>query len=314
MAVMALPAEAAKPTTTGALKVESCTDCHNDTTLIAGKHYQWATSLHATGTAFLRGTSASCAGCHSGGAFMDRVLAGLDPNQVTEGDPNPTPQVCRTCHQIHVTFSGADWALETTDPVGLFAVTGTPAFDKGTGNLCVNCHQPRREYPGDPDGDGVVTGISTHWGPHHGPQSAMMLGVGGSVTGFAARHYSTTEAPLADSCVSCHMGPNANHTYEPDVEVCQQCHQTDDFDYHGVQSLTQERLDAIGEALVALGVLSENGADGHPTVSSAPEPIAAALFNWLYVAHEDKSLGVHNPPYTSQLLTTACDNLSIICP
>ena len=148
-----------------------------------------------------------------------------------------------------------------------------------------------------------------------------MLGVGGAFdpatppTGdLRARHYTNTEAPLADGCVSCHMGPNANHSYEPQLEVCQQCHQTDDFDYHGVQTLTQARLDAIGAELVSRGVLSENSDDGHPTVTSAVANTALPLYNWLYVAHEDKSLGVHNPRYTAFLLTQACDMLGIACP
>jgi hypothetical protein len=51
--------------------------------------------------------------------------------------------------------------------------------------------------------------------------------------------------------------------------------------------------------LIALGWLDE---EGHPTVTSVPEDQAAALWNWIYIAHEDKSLGVHNPAYTMALI------------
>jgi hypothetical protein len=68
----------------------TCTVCHNDTTLITGKETAWSTSVHGTGTAYLRGTSASCAGCHSGGGFSAMVAAGLTPNEVTDGDPDPS--------------------------------------------------------------------------------------------------------------------------------------------------------------------------------------------------------------------------------
>lgn len=157
----------------------SCAECHDDTTLITGMRTEWSESLHATGDAYVRGSSASCAGCHSGGTFSQRVAAGLSPNQVTEGDTHPTRQDCRTCHQVHTSYTLADWALETTAPVSLYATPGN-TFDGGNGNLCTSCHQARRDFPGDPDGDGVVTGISTHWGPHHGPQEPDADGSRGS--------------------------------------------------------------------------------------------------------------------------------------
>ncbi len=300
-AVFSNQGEGAPPQPQGAALANSrsCAECHNDTTLITGRKTEWAESLHGTGEAYVRGTSASCAGCHSGGGFSLMAAAGQAPNQVTSGDPHPTRQDCRACHQIHNSYTVDDWALETTAPVSLFASPGV-TFDGGEGNLCADCHQARRIWPGDPDGDGTVTGISTHWGPHHGPQSAMMLGIAGAgAQGTPAGHYSA----VGDTCVGCHMGPNGTHTYEPNVGVCQGCHAgATNFDINGVQSQTLARLDELGALLVAEGVLSSNDEDGHPTVSSAPENVASALWNWLYIRHEDESLGVHNPAYTDALL------------
>ena len=283
----------------------SCTECHNDTTLLTGKHASWSLSLHGSGTAFLRGTSASCAGCHSGGAFSERVVAGLSPAEVESGDPNPTRQDCRACHQIHTTFTADDFALETTEPVNLYAAEGA-TYDGGEGNLCVNCHQPRRVFPEAENG--VVTGITSHWGPHHGPQSAMLLGIGGAgVEGSPSAHYNMVE----DTCVACHMGAGRSHTFEPNVAACQECHDdAENFDIDGVQTEVQAMLDDLGERLVALGVLSETGPDGHPIVEEAPENVAIALYNWIYVAHEDGSLGVHNSDYTIDLLQAGLDALS----
>ncbi|MCZ7664930.1 MAG: S-layer homology domain-containing protein [Thermoleophilia bacterium] len=284
----------------------TCSDCHNDTTLLTGKRTAWSESLHGTGEAFGRGTSASCAGCHSGGSFSAMVAAGQSPNEVTAGDPNPTRQDCRACHQIHETYTGADWALETTAPVELFAVEGA-TFNGGKGNLCVNCHQPRRGFPAAVNG--TITGITSHWGPHHGPQSAMMLGVAGAgAEGTPSTHYLI----VGDTCVGCHLGPNDGHSFEPVEAVCQTCHpDADGFDVNGVQTEVQARLDVIGAALVDLGLLSSNDVDGHPTVTEAPEAQAIALYNWIYIAHEDKSLGVHNPPYTDALLTAAEEALGL---
>lgn len=282
----------------------SCTQCHNDSTHLTGKATAWSESLHGTGEAYVRGASASCAGCHSGGAFSEMVAAGQNPGEVESGDPNPTRQDCRACHEVHETFTDADWALETTDPVDLYAVEGV-TFDGGDGNLCANCHQPRRVFPEAEEG--VVTGITSHWGPHHGPQSAMLLGVaGGGVEGSPSAHYQT----VGDTCVACHLGEGDGHTFEPDVANCQACHSgAEDFDINGTQTAVQALVDELGDALVAEGVLSENSPDGHPTVEEAPEDVALALFNWIYVAHEDKSLGVHNPDYTIALLEAGLEAL-----
>jgi hypothetical protein len=99
------------------------------------------------------------------------------------------------------------------------------------------------------------------------------------------------------------MGEGRNHTFEPSVSTCNACHaDAEDFDINGVQTQVLALLDELGEKLVALGVLSENGPDGHPTVTEAPENVGIALWNWIYVAHEDQSSGVHNSDYTIALL------------
>jgi hypothetical protein len=131
----------------------------------------------------------------------------------------------------------------------------------------------------------------------------MLLGVAGAgAEGSPSPHYSAVE----DTCVACHMGADGSHTFEPNVAACQQCHSgVENFDVNGVQTEIQGELDRLGEALVAAGVLSENSPDGHPTVTEAPEGEGIALYNWLYIAHEDKSLGVHNSAYTRALLEAA---------
>jgi len=280
----------------------SCTECHNDSTLITGKKAAWSESRHGSGGAFVRGTSSSCAGCHSGGGFSERIAAGLNPDEVEAGDPDPTRQDCRACHQIHTSYTKDDFALETTEPVSLFALDDA-TFDGGKGNLCANCHQPRRTYPEAVDGMIEVT--STHWGPHHGGESSMLLGLagGGDVEGSPSAHYQMVE----DTCVTCHMGENSSHTYEPNVTTCQGCHtDAEDFDINGVQTEVQAMLDELEEALVAKGWLDE---EGHPAVTTVPEDEAAALWNWIYIAHEDGSLGVHNPAYTKALLEAGLEAL-----
>ena len=235
------------------------------------------------------------------------VAAGLDPGSVEEGDPNPTRQDCRTCHEIHTTYTAADWALTTTEAVAFYAVEGS-TYDGGAGNLCVQCHQPRRVIADAVDGQIEIT--STHWGPHHGGQGSMVLGVAGAgdVTGSPGGPYNLVE----DTSVSCHQGPDASHTFEPQLSVCQECHSdAENFDLGGLQTEIKAGLDELGEELVRRGWLSENSPDGHPNVQFVPEDEAAALWNWIYLAHEDGSYGVHNPAYTRALLQAGLEAVGL---
>lgn len=280
----------------------TCSECHNSTNLISSKTAAWAESEHGNGEAYGRGTRSSCAGCHSGGAFTEMVLAGQNPASVESGDPEPTRQECRTCHQIHTTNTAADWALTTTAAVDLYAVEGA-TYDGGEGNLCVVCHQPRRTITAAVDGQINIT--STHWGPHHGGQGSMVLGVAGAgAPGSPGAHYNLVEG----TCVTCHLGEGNNHSFEAQLSSCQGCHSgAESFDINGLQTEVQEKLDRLEEGLIALGWLDE---EGHPTVNAVPEAQAAALWNWIYIAHEDKSLGVHNPAYTRALLDAGLEAIN----
>ena len=286
----------------------SCAGCHNETNLITAKQTAWSESLHGSGTAAAyAGGRDNCAGCHSGSSFIAMIAAGQNPGVERPASEltQVTRQDCRTCHEIHTTYTETDWALTTTEPVELYVVEDV-TYDGGEGNLCVTCHQPRRVFPA-PDENGMITRISSHWGPHHGPQSSMLLGVaGGGVTGSPSAHYSMVD----DTCVACHMGEGDNHSFEPEIDACKACHSdAENFDIGGTQTEVEAMIEELGEKLVAAGLIDENTEDGHPIVTEAPEAQALALFNWIYVAHEDKSKGVHNPTYTKALLQAGLDAL-----
>ncbi len=276
------------------VQVTDCMACHNDTTVITEKKTAMSESMHGIGESFGRGTRAGCAGCHSGGAFSKMVAAGLTPDTVEAGDPSPTRQSCRACHQVHTGYTVADWALETTAPVALYALEGV-TYDGGKGNLCANCHQPRRAIAeADPNDNIAVT--STHWGPHHGPQSAMLLGTGGGgdVAGVPSYHYRL----VGDTCVSCHIGPDMIHTFEAVSSACDECHAPED-DIDGAMAAVEALIAELGDLLIAKGLLDEAG---HPVVGVYPAAEASALWNYILIAIEDGSLGAHNPPYTKALL------------
>jgi hypothetical protein len=165
------------------------------------------------------------------------------------------------------------------------------------GNLCANCHQARRGITA-PAADGTIA-VTARFGPHHGPQSNMLLGVGGAgaVVGIPSMHATTVE----NTCVGCHMGGDAaNHSFAPAVATCVACHaDAKSFDINGVQTTVTAKLDALKAALTAAGLLDANGAI---VAGTYPEAQANALWNYIYVKNEDKSLGVHNSKYTNDLL------------
>jgi hypothetical protein len=281
----------------------SCSECHNDTNIITGKQVTWSASFHGSGTttAYAGGRD-GCAACHSGSGFSDRIAAGLaNLDDYVTTDANPSRIDCRACHQVHESYTSDDWALETTDPVTLYAFEGV-TFDGGMGNLCANCHQPRRPFPAATDG--MVAVDSTHWGAHHGPVASMLMGVGGGlVEGKPASHATMVE----NTCVSCHMGDEAAaHSFTPNVAACTGCHaDATNFDINSVQTEVEAKLEEVKAALQAKGLLD---AEGTIVVGDYPEAEAAALWNFIMV-EEDKSLGVHNSAYANAMLDAALEAL-----
>ncbi len=298
---------------TTAAGAATCSECHNETTVIKAKQVQWAGSVHATGGNFER-SDASCAICHTSEGFAERVAIG---SVELAGDiEQPSPINCRTCHQVHDTNTEADWALSVSAPVTL-ELTGD-TFDGGEGNLCTSCHQPRwsNQIPEVGGGDLEIT--TTRYYPHYGTQSSMLLGVGGygESTG-ASTHY----AIVKDTCTTCHMaepyGAQAGgHTMKmaydyhggmvDNVAGCQSCHsELEDFNLNDVQTEIQALLDELKELLLADGIMSENEQNVKGTYTSAQ---VGAYWNYKTVKY-DGSLGVHNAAYSKMLLQTAIDAL-----
>ncbi|MFT3892903.1 MAG: hypothetical protein QM730_14820 [Anaerolineales bacterium] len=275
----------------------TCTQCHNDTALISSKRASWQESLHGSGTAFIEeGGNQTCAFCHSGATFSASVAAHQNFTQVESGDANPTHQDCRTCHQIHTTYTEADWALETTDPVA-FVVSGL-TYDGGAGNLCANCHQARRYLANFKDKTDATkyTSTSPRFNPHLSVQGDILMGSGGfGVEGKPGSHY----AMVKDTCVGCHMGDSRNHRMEAQITTCQTCHaDATSYDVNGAVTKIDARIEELKAALTAKGLLD---ADGAVVPGTWDEKTATALWNY-GVIEEDASHGVHNPNYINALL------------
>jgi len=292
----------------------TCTDCHNDgTELVARQSQMKDRSVHGTGEAFEEGERTACAGCHGTEGAKARINARLLPHDASvTAIENVSPMGCRTCHDIHTTYTGEDYSLTGGEkPTKMEYTAGT--FDKGAGNLCVECHQIRNAKPTVTDGKINVT--SVRFGTHYGTQAQMLLGEGGlgGVAGSPSVHYTT----VADSCVSCHMGSDFNHTMDPgvlnmnvspnQVVRCVGCHTgLTTLDRNGVQTDVQAMLVTAKAALVKAGIMNE--ADELSKPGTYPEAVANAFWNYKIVSY-DASKGVHNPAYAKALLQYVIDNV-----
>jgi hypothetical protein len=301
----------------------TCTECHNDTTVITSKVAQFEeTSVHGTGESFIRGEGANCAGCHGTEGAKARINAGLPPHDASvEGVVNVSPFGCRTCHDVHVTYTGEDWALTgASQPVKFEYSDGT--FDGGAGNLCAQCHQIRNVKPEVTDGNIAIT--TSRYGTHYGVEAQMLVGEGGlgEVTGSPSAHYEMVQ----DTCVACHMGEEANHTYLSKVARCQDCHtDTENFDINGAQTEVKAMLEELHTIFVDKKLLNPetdlwgiwDGAKfANPSADAplvVPEAVANAMWNYKFVTY-DQSNGAHNSAYAKALLEAALETMQAYTP
>lgn len=276
----------------------ACQACHDAAGTVNAKLIQWTASGHGIGESWeYAGARNNCTSCHSGTGFVAWTAAGGSTSD-TVADVNNTPIDCRACHQIHTTYTGADFALTTTAPVALIT-DATKVYDAGDSNLCAGCHQARRAA-----GGAAVT--STHYGPHHGPQANMFLGVSGyGDPQEVSPHYTD------NGCVTCHMAADTGHdegghAFTASLEGCQSCHEgLDTMDRHDVQTEIKALLADLNELLEGTGAFH----DGHPVVGDFTEDIVGAVYNYMFVL-EDYSYGVHNSYYAKYLLEKSIADLS----
>jgi hypothetical protein len=296
----------------------TCTDCHGSSQLITAKLHQWENSVHATGGNYER-NYASCAGCHTSQGFLEVLESG--EYQAAAGIDDPLPQNCYACHQIHQTYTDADWELTSRDPV-TFWVGGETA-DVGSGNLCLKCHQARIPTPGIPavGEDETYEITNKRYGPHHGSQGVVFTGATAYEIGEGYENSSHTTL-IADACVTCHMAPvmggdeAGGHTFrvtseegELNTAGCIACH----TDAGALETKVEETQAEIAGLLLQLGDdMRALGIIGDDDYAIVPQDMSSLrvgiLWNYKYVL-EDRSLGVHNYKYVKTLLENSIAGL-----
>ena len=301
-----------------------CGQCHDEEPYHV-KNAQWANSKHATGTTFARGTSSSCAPCHSGWGF----IAAVDPGSNLDKTTGDQPITCAVCHDPHDATN--EHQVRTVAPVELG--NGVVISKGGNGLLCMNCHKSRR------DAQVYAQEYHSHYGPHHGPQADMLFGTNVITWGMYLPS-STHRDVLENTCVSCHMsatpasgqaGQNlvGEHSFEmsavddmgtpadstddvvvDNVSVCQQCHGAnltsfedimarEDYDGDGTVESAEGEVEGMMEKV---GMLLPPLGDPAVAVTSDYNKLQLnAAYNYLFV-EEDKSGGLHNFQFTINLL------------
>lgn len=315
------------PGTNGTDANATCGQCHNFSDSVVAKIFQYDGSKHATGSTAFEGTRADCAPCHASQGFEEAILN--DKDTVAAGFNDPTAINCRTCHQIHMTYTNADWALKINTPFTTRingSVGGTIDFTaNSSGNLCARCHQARITSPwiSDPNGTDSLNVTSTRWGPHHGPQSEIIAGNGCFVIGSAI--YENSPHYTLVACMDCHgaepaMGnltgghtlTLANEEEGDNVSGCKVtgCHPSigSDFDVDGAQTTIEGLLETNKVQLAAAGILDTNTM----LLKKKGKYLQADLaVYWNFqMVEADRSLGVHNYRYTKGVLQAGIDYMN----
>lgn len=281
-----------------------CLECHT-LAKMEGIGHSYEMSQHAIGDFVgYAGGRNNCAKCHSHEGFTETLLTGRDTTAANI--PIPTAFTCKTCHGSHVSFDpeeGDLTPLNATAPFTLIMDNHTTTIDMGNSNLCAGCHQPRTAAP-VADESGMFTITSSHYGPHHGPQSTVLEGIGGFEVGAGYPEPGSDVHRQQSSCLDCHVKytPDADyggHKFSAGVGACTTCHpDATDLDINGKQTEITELAEELKGLLMAQGVLD---ADGHVVPGTYTINQAGAFYNYATV-EEDRSKGVHNYEYVKTLL------------
>lgn len=320
---------------------ETCKVCHNSDEVLISRRLQYSISTHATGGHAAYGnreynaTGYNCARCHTSQGFVELVT-----NQtITAPYGVPNQQNCRTCHDLHNTYTATDWARRvTTPPVSIQANDETTLLgDFGGGNLCATCHQARyADIPAlSATADVIIT--SKRYGPHHGPQANFVDGSAGYQYAGGTAYPAVANPHLAgDSCVDCHMTETGNYLYgghtwkmyvDPhdedadgdkgsfnDKACVAVCHvgidmeakmATTKTEFDGLLATLKGLLEA-GGYIDASGYAANGGVGigASNTLTVAPK-IAGAIYNYRMIAIEDAGYVVHNPRLVRALLNNS---------
>lgn len=310
-----------------------CAKCH-DSPSNHNIYSMWKNSVHShpvmegrTVAASSRNTFSDCNRCHDGYTYMgfSKNLA-LAPNLTTADQQSIG---CAACHDPHGNTN--EYSLRNR-PAGSDTLAGGFTYpNAGAGKVCLDCHKARRSPSWY-----IVTGgsFSSTWGPHESPQGDVVLGKNAASFG-GVPYISGSHKNIGGVCVGCHMAPTTDTgtvtrdkvgghsmnlhysaTNYDHVAGCQSCHpgktSFDDFlapeDYDGdnvIEPWQKEVEGCITKLRIALPPAGLDSVNWQLIARDSNNlNLRKAYWNYLYISN-DKSLGMHNPFYTIQVLLTS---------
>ncbi len=296
----------------------ACLRCHNNDQLLE-KRFELNQHDHATmANSLSRGGRASCGRCHSHENFTN-----FWQSDTTYDLSSVTGLTCKSCHTLHNASEPDSFSFATqVDGDVPFITGGTETFGTtNPSNLCIACHQPRRDYTYYDDTPEVATDsvslTSSHAGPHYGVTSKVIFGEGADDRNGTVALDQGPGAHASAGCVTCHMGEDRIHTFKPDVDNCQTCHSgASDFDMNDAATKIDDAVHAIELEFVTVGALEEDGEGGFDQTASSSDPTVlsgaeySAFWNYL-VLHSDHGSTYHNPNYVKAIINNIEENLDM---
>ncbi len=192
----------------------SCSSCHSGTPdyPVLGAREGYDNSGHKNGyehhtkNAYYANGS-GCQKCHTNEGFIEFVNTGTVEGFVEY----PSQPGCFTCHAPHAT---GDFSTRTVEPVVL---ANGVTVDFGEGNLCANCHQSRRDATTTVVPT-AIDAVSSHFGPHHGPEADILAGTNAYEFPGMTYKNSVHSIVVRDGCVTCHMAlPEGRYSMSSEV-------------------------------------------------------------------------------------------------
>lgn len=189
------------------LNAGNCAQCH-DEPWRHNKYAQWENSVHSEAiweTGFASRTLpnpanlSQCMRCHAGKGFVAFTKGESITTPVSPTWAEHTTITCATCHDPH---GNSNFASLRSTPAGSDTLGNGFSYTSigGKGQICMNCHKARR------NGETYVltTNVSSTFGPHHSPQSDVLLGK--NAVEFGSAYASGTHnLAVTNLCVDCHM-------------------------------------------------------------------------------------------------------------
>ncbi len=297
---------------------EACLTCHTDDRLYEKRFELNQETMATMANSLSRGGRASCGRCHSHENFVSYVETG-ETHDLT----SVTGLTCKSCHTLHDSDDADNFSFATRGGDDIEYLTGeTETFGTGSpSNVCIICHSPRRDYTYyDETPDNAADNVSltsSYAGPHYGVTGSVIFGVGADDRNGTV---DLDQGPMQHAeagCVTCHMGEDRIHTFEPDEDNCVSCHGSiSNFDIHGAPTKMENAIHAIELAFVTLGALEDDGDGGFDQTASSSSPTVltgpqySAFWNYL-VLHSDHGHLYHNPPYVKAMINNIEENLGM---